>query len=107
MTFCHIRYNIPHMDVELLFYRKNIESNGDIVEMKIWQVPQTKDKPYGYRYSLVNIRDNKRIVGYDNGEGKGDHRHYRNNEHPYDFKGMDALIQDFHKDVEKIRKGEL
>jgi hypothetical protein len=95
------------MDVELLFYRKNIESNGDIVEMKIWQVPQTKDKPYGYRYSLVYIRDNKRIVGYDNGEGKGDHRHYRNNEHPYDFKGMDTLIEDFYKDVEKIRKGEL
>ena len=44
---------------------------------------------------------------YDNGEGKGDHRHYKNNEHPYDFKGMDALIQDFYKDVEKIRKGEL
>lgn len=34
------------MNVELLFYRKNIEPNGDIVEMKIWQVPAAKDKPY-------------------------------------------------------------
>ena len=27
------------MSVNLLFYRKNIEPNGDVVEMKIWQVP--------------------------------------------------------------------
>ncbi len=95
------------MDGELLFYRKNVEPNGDIVEMKIWKVPQTKKKPYGYRYSLVYIRNGKRLIGYDNGEGKGDHRHYMNNEHPYDFKGMDILIEDFNSDVEKIKKGEI
>ncbi len=64
------------MSVELLFYRKNVEPNGDIVEMKIWQVPRSKDKPHGLKYSLVYIRDGKRIIGYDNAEGKGDHRHY-------------------------------
>jgi hypothetical protein len=35
--------------VELLFYRKNIEPNGDIVEMKIWQVPHSKKKPHGLK----------------------------------------------------------
>jgi hypothetical protein len=63
------------MSVELLFYRKNIEPNGDIIEMKIWQVPRSKDKPHGLKYSLVYIRDGKRLIGYDNAESKGDHRH--------------------------------
>lgn len=84
-----------------------MESNGDLVEMKIWQVPQSKDKPLGYKYSLVYIRGGKRIVGYDNGEGKGDHKHYRNKQYPYEFKGMEVLIEDFYRDVEKIKKGEI
>ena len=53
--------------------------------MKIWQVPHSKDKPYGLKYSLVYVREGRRIIGYDNAEGKRDHRHYRNKEYPYHF----------------------
>ena len=95
------------MSVNLLFYRKNIEPNGDVVEMKIWQVPHSKDKPYGLKYSLVYVREGRRIIGYDNAEGKGDHRHYRNKEYPYHFRGVDALIEDFYSDVEKARRGDI
>jgi hypothetical protein len=95
------------MSVELLFYRKNIEPNGDIIEMKIWQVPRSKDKPHGLKYSLVYIRDGKRLIGYDNAECKGDHRHYGTKEHPYHFRDIDALIEDFYNDVKKIRRGEI
>lgn len=93
--------------VQLLFYRKNIESDGSIVEMKIWQVPHSKNKPFGLKYSLVYVREGKRIIGYDNAEGKGDHKHYKNKEYPYQYKDMDALIKDFYSDVEKARRGEL
>lgn len=64
------------MKADLLFHRKNIDQNGDIVEMTLWQVPHSKDKPHGLKYSLVFIREGKRLVGYDNAEGRGDHRHY-------------------------------
>ncbi len=47
------------MNGELLFHRKNIEPNGNIVEMKIWKVPYSKDKPHGLKYSLVYIREAK------------------------------------------------
>jgi hypothetical protein len=87
---------------ELLFHRKNILPNGDIVEMKIWQVPETLDKPHGLKYSLAYIRKEERIVGYDNAEGKGDHRHYRGKEYPYTFKDIDTLAEDFYKDIEKV-----
>lgn len=94
------------MVTKLLFYRKNIEPNGYIVEMKIWQVPYSKDKPHGIKYSLVYIREGKRIVGYDNAERKGYHRHYKGREHPYQFKDVDTLIEDFYKDIEKVRRTE-
>lgn len=87
---------------ELIFYRKNILPNGDVVEMKIWQVPETRDKPHGLKYSLVYIKGGERVVGYDNAEEKGDHRHYRGKEYPYQFKDMEILAGDFYKDIERL-----
>ena len=95
------------MSVDLLFHRKNIEPNGDIVEMTIWKVPHSKDKPHGLKYSLVYIRGGKRIIGYDNAERKGDHKHYKDNIFPYHFKDVETLIKDFYGDVEKTKRGEL
>jgi hypothetical protein len=94
------------MSGKLIFYRKNVEPNSDIAEMKIWQVPTSTKNPQGIKYSLVYIRDGKRLIGYDNAEGKGHHRHNRSLEKPYEFKGVDALIEDFYADVETVRKGQ-
>jgi hypothetical protein len=95
------------MKARLVFYRKNVEPNGDIIEMKMWNVPVSKDRPEGIRYSLVYVRGGERIIGYDNAESKGHHRHHRDQEDPYSFKGVDVLIKDFYRDVEKIRRGEI
>lgn len=46
-------------------------------------------------------------MGYDNAEGKGDHKHYFDREFAYSFKSVDKLISDFLKDVKKAEKGEL
>ena len=56
----------------------------------------------GFKYSLVFIRDGKRVVGYDN-EGKGDHRHYKGREHQYTFRGIDELIKDFFEDIRRYK----
>lgn len=77
--------------------------DGAIVEAKVWQVPVSDDKPYGYKYSLVYIVNGKRIIGYDNAEGKGDHRHYHDKEEPYRFKSIDRLFEDFYKDVRRFK----
>ena len=95
------------MGGDLLFYRKNIEPNGDIVEMKIWNVPYSKYKPHGRKYSLVYIKGGKRLIGYDNAEMKGDHRHYGEKEFVYHFTDVETLIKDFHEDVERLRRGAL
>jgi hypothetical protein len=93
------------MKSTLVFYRKNILKNGDTVEMKIWQVPYSKDKPHGLKYSLVYTRKGERVVGYDNADKKGDHKHFREMEIPYNFKDMDRLILDFYSDIQGLIEG--
>jgi hypothetical protein len=82
-------------------YKEKWQVDDNIVEIKIWEVPVSQDKPHGYKYSLVYIKGNKRIVGYDNAESKGDHRHYGEREEPYIFKGIDKLFKDFYKDLRR------
>lgn len=88
----------------MIFHRKNILPNGDVVEMKIWTVPQTSGKPHGLKYSLVYIQEEERLAGYDNAEGKGDHKHFGGKEIPYRFKDIDTLIQDFYDDIERLKE---
>lgn len=92
------------MKSKLLKHNKFREDNGNITEIKLWEVTKSKDKPHGYKYSLVYIVEGKRIIGYDNAKGKGDHRHYRKHEDSYNFTTVWQLIADFFKDVEKYKK---
>jgi hypothetical protein len=75
------------------------DSEGGMIEVKLWSVPPTSDKPHGFKYSLAYVVDRKRVIGYDNGERRGDHRHYGNREEPYKFLSVDKLIRDFLYDV--------
>ena len=59
------------------------------------------------KYSLVYIVKGKRVIGYDNAEGKGDHRHYRDSEDSYKFKDLRTLVRDFYKDITKYKEGRL
>ena len=99
-------YTIPYGMLELIFEHKHRHKNY-IVEIKIYKVPKDKWHPEGFHYSLVLIKDGKRILGYDNYERKGHHIHRYNKELPYEFVDEWKLIGDFNKDVEKITKGEI
>jgi len=94
------------MKAELILHDKVQESDGGIIETKVWAVPVTKEKPHGYRYSLVYIRNGKRMLCYDNHTGKGDHKHYCNNEEPYKFTTIDKLFTDFYKDLRRLKSHE-
>ena len=95
------------MKARLLEHVKTTDEQGNTVEVTMWRVPKSKDKPHGYKYSLVYIVDDKRVIGYDNAEGKGDHRHYEDNTEPYLFKDLRTLAKDFYRDIEKYKEGRL
>ena len=88
------------MKAELIKHVKFREDNGNIIEIKLWRVPVSKEKPNGYKYSLVYIVNGERMIGYDNAEGKGDHKHNGKYAEPYKFKTIKRLISDFIKDIE-------
>ena len=91
---------------EPIFEYKHKDKNY-IVEIKIYKVPKDRYHPEGFQYSLVVIKDGKRILGYDNHERKGHHIHKDGRELHYGFIDEWKLVEDFQNDVEKITKGKL
>ena len=87
----------------LVFHEKVVEPDNSIIEVKLWSVPATSDKPHGFKYSLVYVKNGERILGYDNHEGRGDHRHFKGSESPYKFKSIARLFEDFYEGVRSIK----
>lgn len=83
---------------KLIVSSKHMEKDGGIVEIKIHQVPRSKEYPIGYRYSLYYVKGGQILVGYDNHYPKGPHKHLERREFPYEFKGVDQLMKDFLQD---------
>lgn len=94
------------MKAELIIHDRVKDRRGGIVETKVWSIPLTSDKPHGFKYSLVYIKDGLRIVGYGNAEGKGDHRHYHRKETRYKFMGIEKLFEDFYRDLREVFENE-
>lgn len=91
------------MKATLVLHSKEVKGD-EIVEIKIWRVAESGDMPHGVKYSIVYIKGGRRLLGYDNAEGKGDHRHLYGEEHPYAFKDVWTMLDDFKSDVKKIRR---
>jgi hypothetical protein len=62
---------ITNMKAKLVYHVKEYHADGSMEEIKIWEVPRSKDKPHSLKYSFAYIVEGERIVGYDNAEGKG------------------------------------
>ena len=83
---------------------RTVFADGAILTMRIWQVPSpVLPASHNLKYSLFYGRPGERLVGYDNGRGKGDHRHYEDREEAYPFVSIEKLIEDFRADVARLR----
>jgi hypothetical protein len=92
------------MKATLLVQERLVLDDGDIIEIRIWRVPQpVPPTTHGLKYSLFYGRPGQRLVGYDNERGKGDHRHVKGVELPYVFVSIEAILADFRADIEAIR----
>ena len=93
------------MAVRLLYHYKRIYDDGAILEARAWEL----DKPvigsaHRIKYRLFYGIPGRRLVGYDNERGKGDHRHVGRREEPYRFVSLERLLDDFFADVDALRK---
>jgi len=91
------------MKAKLVYHVKEYHTDGSIQEIKIWEVSTSKEKPHSLKYSFAYIVEGERVLGYDNAEGKGDHRHIQGREYPYEFQGLDKLWNDFQSDIQRMK----
>ena len=88
-------------EARLILHTKTSVHDG-VVEMVVWSLPQpAPPSQHTFKYRLVFVRDGKRVVGYDNERGKGDHKHIRGAQRAYRFKDVPTLIRDFLRDVKE------
>jgi hypothetical protein len=100
-----MRYGIlRHMKARLAFHDKQVLADGSIVELKIWELPEAAPgSRHRLKYSLFYGWPGRRMVGYDNERGKGDHRHVQGREETYAFSTPEQLIEDLLADVRRAR----
>lgn len=84
------------MKAELITRFKDVTPEGGIIELVIWRVPKpVPPTEHGYKYRAAYSLHGKRVVGFDNERGKGDHYHLDGVERPYRFVSVEQLVEDF------------
>lgn len=84
-------------------FRTRDEYRSGFIEAVVWHVPSpVPPSTHSYKYRLAYVVDGKRVVGYDNERGKGDHKHLSETELPYTFTTPQQLVADFMADVERF-----
>ncbi len=96
---------IAHMPATLIIDFKDITTDGGVIQMRVWRVPQpVPPGKHDFKYSLYYGRAGTRIVAFDNERGKGDHCHIDGVECDYRFVDIATLIEDFIAEVDARRK---
>ena len=94
------------MTATLIQSEKERFENGAIRQVRIWLVPEpVPPSAHRFKYSLVYVLDDVRLIGFDNERGKGDHRHLHGVETPYEFRGITELLAEFRMLI-KLERGE-
>lgn len=86
----------------LLVHAKEVRDDGSIVEIVIWELPAPLTPcRHRFKYRLYFGAAGECRVRYDNERGKGDRRHFGDQESEYEFASIDRLLEDFRFDVER------
>jgi hypothetical protein len=71
-------------------------------EMVLWRLKTLlPGSNHSFKYRLAYIVNEVCVLRYDNEIGKGDHRHWGNEESDYQFVSLEKLILDFQSDIER------
>ena len=92
------------MNAELKINERHIISEDTFAEMVVWRLPLPLSGGHHYfKYRLALVVNGRCVLRYDNEPGKGDHRHFDDEEFPYIFTTPKALLDDFWNDVDNWR----
>lgn len=89
----------------LITRSKTVTAEGDIIELVVWRVPvPVPPSLHDFKYRAAFVVDGKRVVGFDNERGKGDHKHIMGRETVYRFTSVEQMVEDFINEVDAIRR---
>jgi hypothetical protein len=90
------------MRADLVINYRDEDDKGAIVSLVVWRVPRpVSPSEHFFKYRLVYVVGEQRVIGFDNEHGKGDHKHIAGQEMAYMFRGVDQLLDDFFAEVKK------
>lgn len=93
------------MKAELIVREREYLSEGVFTEVVVWKLPRPlKGSAHSLKYRLALVIEGECVLRYDNETGKGDHRHIGARETAYAFTTPEALLDDFHANVERMTK---
>ncbi len=93
------------MAAELLIDERHALDARSFVEIVVWRLPRpVRGSLHLFKYRLALVVDGICVMRYDNEAGKGGHRHLPNGESHYNFVDTDTLLEDFWRDVDKLRQ---
>lgn len=92
------------MQARLILDDKRHYEDGAVLQVCVWEVPApVPGSAHRFKYRLYYGYRGRRLVGYDNERGKGDHRHLEGRQARYTFISLERLFEDFLADVERRR----
>jgi Family of unknown function (DUF6516) len=95
------------MKARLVHRERVVYSTTELAEIVVWEVPSpVPPSRHSFKYRLAYVVGGVRILGYDNERGKGDHRHFRGTEKPFEFMSVGTLLDGFATEVEELRSRE-
>lgn len=93
------------MKAELLIRERVVYPDSALVEMVVWRLPKpTPPSRHSFKYRLVYVAGGRRVLGYDNERGKGDHRHFGGREESFTFSSIEELLARFSSEVAVMRR---
>jgi hypothetical protein len=93
------------MKAALLIDERYVLDSEAFVEIVVWRLPRpARGSRHPFKYRLALVVDGVCVLRYDNEAGKGDHLHILDREERYGFTDPDALLADFWRNVEEMRR---
>ncbi|HUB97358.1 MAG TPA: DUF6516 family protein [Stellaceae bacterium] len=79
-------------------------SGNRFAELVVWKLPSPLPAcKHPFKYRLAFVVDEACVLRFDNETGKGDHKHVGAREVPYVFTGLEQLMRDFWREIDRWR----
>jgi hypothetical protein len=91
---------MANMKATELFRQRIVYAENKFADLVLWRLPRPlAASRHSFKYRLAYVVNEECVLRYDNEAGKGDHRHWGDEESRYSFSTPEKLLADFQRDI--------